>query len=303
MCDLSVNPSANPSVNPWWLAIRPKTLSMAIFPVSVGGVIAHLEAGVFEPIPLLAIVLAAMLIQVGTNLYNDAGDALRGADGPDRLGPKRAVAEGWLEAASVQRAAYLSFALALLLGGYLVLLGGLPILLIGLLSLAAGLGYTAGKIPIAYTFLGELFVFLFFGVVAVAGTVWLLLAEWSVTALWSGSAIGLIAAAVLVVNNYRDIETDAPVGKRTLAVWLGKARTRQLYLLLILLPFALIAALVEPLQRPNLLWSMLLALPLALYLGWSIYRTPHGRGLNRLLVQTAQLQVLFAGLFMIGVYL
>lgn len=288
---------------PWWLAIRPKTLSMAIVPVVVGAAIAHVEGGMFEPIRLLAILLAAILIQIGTNLYNDAGDALRGADGPDRLGPKRAVAEGWLEISVVQRAAYASFAVALLIGIYLVQLGGVPILLIGLLSIGAGLGYTAGRVPIAYTFLGELFVFLFFGVVAVVGTVWLLSESWSMAALWSGSALGLIAAAVLVVNNYRDIETDAPAGKRTLAVWLGKNRIRHLYLLLMLLPFILMRVVEEALQRPYLLLSILLALPLALYLGWSIYRTPHGYALNRLLVQTAQYQLLFGGLFILGVYL
>jgi len=289
--------------NPWWLAIRPKTLSMAVVPVAVGGVIAYVEGGGIEMLHLLVILIAAVLIQVGTNLYNDAGDALRGADTPGRLGPKRAVAEGWLAVRVVQRAAYISFGLALLAGIYLIQVGGVPILLIGLLSIASGLGYTAGRYPIAYTLMGEFFVFLFFGVIAVVGTVWILLESWSVMALWSGSAIGSIAAAVLVVNNYRDIETDQPVGKHTLAVCLGKTATRRLYLLLILLPFVLVVGMGHPQLYPNLLWIELLALPFALYLGWSIYRTPHGRGLNRLLEQTAQLQLLFGGLFMLGVYL
>lgn len=287
--------------NPWWLAIRPKTLSMAALPVLLGAVVASREGATFQPLLLLMILLAALLIQVGTNLYNDAGDALRGADGPDRLGPKRAVAEGWLEASSVQRAALGSFTVALMIGGYLVLVGGWPIFLIGLLSIAAGVGYTAGRLPIAYTFLGELFVFLFFGVVAVMGTVWLLMAQWSPLAFWLGGAVGLIAAAVLMVNNYRDIDTDAPVGKRTLAVWLGKQRSRQLYLLLLLLPFVVVGLLSESAQYGGLAMA-LLALPLALYLGWSIFHLPHGVALNRLLVQTAQLQLLFGGLCMVGVY-
>ncbi len=289
--------------NPWWLAIRPKTLTMAMVPVLLGAVIADAEQGQFRPLLFAAILLAALLIQIGTNLYNDAGDALRGADGPDRLGPKRAVAEGWLSAVVVQRAALGSFAGALLVGLYLVQVGGWPILLIGVLSLVAGIGYTAGRLPIAYTGLGELFVFLFFGVVAVSGTVWLMAESWSSTALWSGSAIGLIAAAVLVVNNYRDIDTDRPVGKRTLAVWLGKSNTRHLYLLLLLAPFLLVVGLVDQLQKPHILWVVGLSLPLALYLIRSIYRLPHGQVLNRLLAQTAQLQLLFGGLLMVGIRL
>lgn len=289
--------------NPWLLAIRPKTLSMAMVPVAMGAAIAHVESGSIAWLPLLAILMAALLIQVGTNLYNDAGDALRGADGPNRLGPQRAVASGWLSAHAVQRAAQFSFAVAVLIGIYLVLLGGWPILLLGVLSVAAGVGYTGGRTPIAYTFLGELFVFLFFGVAAVVGTVWILSAQWSGSALWSGSAVGLIAAAVLVVNNYRDMDTDEPVGKRTLAVHLGRNNTRHLYLLLLLLPFALLMEVIDPLQRPNILWSVLPLLPYALYLGWSIYRMPHGEQLNRLLLQTAQLQLLFGVLFVFGVYL
>ncbi len=295
--------SISAQIQPWLLAIRPKTLSMAVVPVMMGAAISHVESGVVQGGALLAILLAALLIQVGTNLYNDAGDALRGADGPERLGPQRAVASGWLTVASVQRAAHFSFAVAILVGGYLVLLGGWPILLLGLLSVVAGVAYTGGRTPIAYTFLGELFVFLFFGVAAVVGTVWILSAQWSDSALWSGSAVGLIAAAVLVVNNYRDIDTDEPVGKRTLAVHLGRDKTRHLYLLLLLLPFVLLMEVIDPLQRPNILWSVLPLLPYALYLGGSIYRLPHGVALNRLLVQTAQLQLLFGVLFVFGVYL
>jgi 1,4-dihydroxy-2-naphthoate octaprenyltransferase len=286
----------------WLLAIRPKTLTLAIVPVAMGAAISDVEFGLLQWPPLLAILLAALLIQVGTNLYNDAGDALRGADGPQRLGPQRVVASGWLSVAAVQRAAVGSFSAALLLGLYLVQLGGWPVVLIGLLSVAAGVGYTAGRTPIAYTFLGELFVFLFFGVIAVSGTVWILSQQWSAAALWAGSAVGLIAAAVLVVNNYRDIDTDRPAGKHTLAVYLGRQWTRHLYLLLLLLPFVLLLAVVDLLQRPQLLWSVWLLLPYALYLGWSVYRTPHGVQLNRLLVQTAQLQLLFGGLFIVGVY-
>ncbi|MBT3196911.1 MAG: 1,4-dihydroxy-2-naphthoate octaprenyltransferase, partial [Gammaproteobacteria bacterium] len=234
---------------------------------------------------------------------NDAGDALRGADGPDRLGPKRAVAEGWLEIREVQRMALGCFLLAVAIGGYLVQVGGLPILLIGLFSVIAGISYTAGRLPIAYTGLGELFVFLFFGLLAVGGTAWLMHPAWSMTAGWLGSAIGLIAAAVLMVNNYRDMDTDRPAGKITLAIRLGREKSRRLYLGLLLLPFLPVLGVAYQLQKPGLIGVMLPALLMAIYLGRSIYRQPHGDGLNRLLVQTAQLQLLFAVLVIAGLNL
>ena len=286
----------------WWLAIRPKTLTMSVIPVLLGAAIAAMDGGGVPLTVLLAILLASLLIQVGTNLYNDAGDALRGADTPDRLGPARAVAEGWLSASAVLWAARLTFLMAAGVGLYLVQVGGWPILLVGLFSILAGVAYTAGRLPIAYTQLGELFVFLFFGVIAVTGTVWLLRLEWSISALWAGSAIGLIAAAVLVVNNYRDIESDRPAGKITLAVRLGKRPIRVLYLLLLLLPFLLVMGLSQQIGKP-LAAVMSPALLVALYLGYSIYRMEHGRALNRLLAQTAQFQLLFGGLLIAGMHL
>jgi len=276
---------------------------MAVIPVLLGAVIAHTESALFKPLLLTLILLAALLIQVGTNLYNDAGDALRGADGPDRLGPKRMVSEGLLSANGVKKAAIGSFSAAFIIGISLVVVGGLPILLIGLSSIAAGLAYTGGRIPIAYTFMGELFVFLFFGVAAVMGTTYLVTLQWSSTALLAGSAIGLLAAAVLVVNNYRDIDTDRVVGKNTLAVGLGMSLTRVLYLTLLLTPFLILLILSEQLQKPLLIWVMMPALPVSLYLGRKIYLLPHGRGLNKLLAQTAQLQLLFGILMIFGLYL
>lgn len=289
--------------SPWLQAVRPKTLSMAIIPVLLGAMVAYTESSLFKPLLLSIIVLAALLIQIGTNLYNDVGDALRGADGPDRLGPKRVVAEGWLSADRVKKAAIGSFFGAFVIGIALVVIGGLPILLIGLSSIAAGIAYTGGRLPIAYTFMGELFVFLFFGVVAVIGTTYLITLQWSLTALLAGAAIGLLAAAVLVVNNYRDIDTDRAAGKNTLAVTLGASATRALYLTLLLTPFLILPVLSAQLQKPLLIWGMMPALLISLYLGRKIYITPHGRGLNQLLAQTAQLQLLFGILMMFGLYL
>ncbi|MBC8519513.1 MAG: 1,4-dihydroxy-2-naphthoate polyprenyltransferase [Gammaproteobacteria bacterium] len=289
--------------SPWLQAVRPKTLSMAVIPVLLGAVVAHTESALFKPLLLSLVLLAALLIQIGTNLYNDVGDAERGADGPDRLGPKRMVAAGVLSAGSVRKAAILSFFGAFVIGVALVVVGGLPIIFIGLSSIAAGIAYTGGRLPIAYTFMGELFVFLFFGVVAVMGTTYLITLQWSSTALLVGSVIGLLAAAVLVVNNYRDIDTDRAVGKNTLAVTLGAALTRVLYLTLLLTPFLVLLVLSEQLQKPLLIWVMMPALPVSLYLGRKIYLLPHGRGLNQLLAQTAQLQLLFGILMMFGLYL
>ncbi len=289
--------------NPWWLAVRLKTLSISMVPVAVGAALADVEGVSLQPLLLLMILLAALLIQIGTNLYNDAGDAERGADGPDRLGPKRMVAEGVLGAGQVRGAALGCFSAALLIGIYLVWVGGVPILLIGLLSIGAGIAYTGGRLPIAYTLLGELFVFLFFGVAAVAGTYWLMALQWSPVVIWAGSITGLQAAAVLVVNNYRDIETDRRAGKRTLAVHLGKRITRWLYLLLLLLPFLLIVGLAAEMEKPLLIWVIIPAVPIALYLGREIYRIPHGTGLNQLLAHTAQLQVLFGVLMILGIEL
>ncbi len=277
----------------WLAAIRPRTLSLALVPVLVGSVIGWRLTGALQLLPALAAVLCAVLIQVGTNLHNDAADFLRGADTPERRGPKRATAEGWLTARQVLRGAFVAFASAFVLGGYLVWAGGWPILLIGLASLAAGWAYTGGPRPIAYTPLGELFVFLFFGLLAVAGSAWLQQAAPTAPVLLAGAAIGALAAAVLVVNNYRDLESDARVGKRTLAVHLGRPATRLVYIFLLLLPFLLALALPGG-------WAALGALPFALVLIVRLRDGTVGPNLNRLLGNTAQLQLLFGALLAVG---
>lgn len=274
----------------WLLAIRPKTLSMAIAPVLAGTALAWNEQQLFNLAPLLFTLLAALLIQIGTNLYNDVADFERGADSADRLGPRRVVAEGLISAMRVRHAALLSFALALFLGLYLVYLGGWPILLIGLLSLVAGYAYTGGPHPIAYGPLGELFVLLFFGVLAVAGSAYLQTGAWSRVALFSGFVIGLPAAAALLVNNYRDLETDSRAGRRTLVSLLGRDYSRRLYLILILIPIALSPILIPDEQ----LFLPMLALPLAMFIIYQFWHSPIDAGLNRVLALTAQYQLLFA---------
>ncbi len=278
----------------WWLAIRPKTLSLALSPVLVGNSLAHAEQGSLRWGVAAATLAAALLIQIGTNLYNDAADHERGTDGADRLGPRRATAQGWLTGAQVKQGAAISFGAAFLLGIYLAVVGGWPIVALGLASLTAGFAYTGGSKPIAYSTLGELFVFLFFGVFAVTGSHYLQTLTLSSTAAVAGAALGLLAAAVLLVNNYRDLDSDRRAGRRTLCHWLGRERARWFYTLLLLTPFLLI---LHPVTPP---WLLLPALPFALLLTQRFHRGPPGAGLNSLLAATAQFQLAFSVLLSIG---
>ncbi len=277
----------------WILAARPKTLTISIAPVLAGTSLAWSEGGKFAALPMLAALLAAVFIQAGTNLHNDAADYEKGGDRADRTGPRRAVAQGWLSAEEVHRAAFFSFALAGVLGLYLALVGGWPIILIGFLSLICGYGYSGGPWPISYTPLGELFVLVFFGVVAVGGSYWLQAGNITSGALLLGAAIGAFASAVLMVNNYRDLEADQAVGRKTLAVVLGRPASRLIYAGLILAPFLLSIALG--------IKTILLALPLAAILLGVFWRSEPGPAFNRILAGTAMLQLVYAILFTIGV--
>jgi 1,4-dihydroxy-2-naphthoate octaprenyltransferase len=276
----------------WFLALRPRTLSVSLSPVLVGTAAAWHDRGQVLWLPLLAAILAAALIQVGTNLFNDVGDFLRGTDTPDRLGPPRATAQGWLTPAQVRRGAWTAFGLAFLCGAYLAAHGGWPIVAIGLASLAAGWAYTGGPAPIAYRPLGEIFVWVFFGLVAVGGSYYLQTFSLSATALIAAALVGLHAAAVITVNNYRDLDGDARSGKRTLAVNLGRPATRRIYAAEMLLPYLLL-----PLFAPSLGWAVLLplaSLPMTLSLLHRFNREPPGPVFNRILAATARLQLVFA---------
>lgn len=285
----------------WLIAIRPKTLSVAVVPVLVGSVLAWLHVGSLAWPVLTAALLAAMLIQVGTNLHNDAADFERGADHPEtRLGPARVTAEGWLSAVQVKRGALVSFGLAMLLGLYLIGVGGWPILVLGLASVLAGLAYTGGPRPVAYSALGELFVWVFFGLVAVAGSYYLQTGRLSWAALLAGALVGMPAAAVLVVNNYRDLDNDRQVGKHTLAVRLGRRATRIEYALLMLLPFVLLPLLMLPGGATPGGLLPLLTLPWALQLVRRFGGEPPGPVFNRLLAATAQFQLGFGLLLCLG---
>jgi 1,4-dihydroxy-2-naphthoate octaprenyltransferase len=232
----------------WILAARPKTLSAAVAPVLVGaGLAAHHD--VFAPLPILAALLGALLIQIGTNLANDYYDFVRGADTAERVGPVRVTQAGLLAPEAVRRAMVLVLAAAMLPGAYLVAVAGWPIVWIGLVSIACAVLYTGGPAPLAYHGLGDVFVFVFFGLVAVGGTYYVQAGTWPADAWLAGAGVGALSTAVLVVNNLRDIDTDALAGKRTLAVRVGRAGTRTEYVLLLAL-----AALVPPVGVVLLGW-------------------------------------------------
>ena len=280
------------------LACRPKTLSVSLSPVLVGTAIAWHETGSLLWLPLLAAAFGAAFIQIGTNLFNDVGDFLRGTDTPERLGPKRATAEGWLTPNKVKTGAWLNFALAFLCGIYLVAHGGWPIVIIGLASLAAGWAYTSGPKPIAYGPLGECFVFLFFGLVAVGGSYYLQTLTLSPLALSAALLVGLHAAAVITVNNYRDLDGDAKTGKNTLAVRFGRPTTRLIYTAEMLAPYALLPLLHSLGWRAAL---PLLSLPLALKLIRRFHNEAPGPVFNNILAATAGLQLSFALLLTLSV--
>lgn len=287
----------------WLVAIRPKTLSLSVMPVILGTALAYAHTQSLLWLPLVAAVVAAALIQIGTNLHNDVSDFEKGTDTTERLGPLRVTAQGLITPARVYRAAMLSFALAFMFGIYLVIVGGWPILLLGLVSLAAGAAYSAGPYPVSDYPAGELFVLLFFGLAAVGGSYYLQTADLSPDVLPAGAALGSLAAAVLLVNNYRDSATDALSGRRTLAVLAGDGPSRVIYALLLLAPYALLLLLNLPEQQRYSILLPGLTLPWALFLIHCMHRWPKSRQLNLLLARTAQLQVGFAGLLALGVVL
>jgi 1,4-dihydroxy-2-naphthoate octaprenyltransferase len=286
----------------WWLALRPWSFSISLAPVLAGTSLAVLDG--YPPDFGIAAValLACLLIHAGTNLQNDVGDFRRGADLTGRIGPPRVTTRGWLPARDVQAAATLSFALALLPGAWLVVRGGWPIVAIGLASIAAGAAYTAGRRPVAYSGWGEAFVIVFFGVVAVAGMYYLHCGRVGGPALVAGLALGLLAAAVLVVNNLRDIDSDRRVGKNTLAVRFGRRFSVREYAALLHVPFALLA-LISYSEGRTLLLAPLVLLPWAASLARRIWREPAGAWLNGALASTAKLGLAFAVLLSLAAVL
>jgi 1,4-dihydroxy-2-naphthoate octaprenyltransferase len=271
-------------------------------PVIVGTALAWAVERQLRFPAVLAALIGSGLIQFGTNLHNDATGSKRGGDGLDRVGPPRATASGLLDEAAVNRAAFACFAGAALIGAYLIWVGGWPIFLLGVASILSGWAYNGGPLPIAYTPFGELFVVAFFGVGAVCGTYWLCTATLGLAAIEAGLAMGLLTGAVLLVNNNRDVEADARVGRRTLAIIAGPFVTNWIYAALILLPFALLLPIGHVLAHGHV-WLALIPLPLAGVLINRFVREPPGRGFNRILLQTVQIQTLFGLLLSVGLVL
>ncbi len=286
----------------WLMAARLRTLPASVAPVLVGTALGARD-GDLRPLAFAAALAGAMLIQVGTNLSNDYSDARRGADTEDRLGPVRVTAGGLVPPRQVLIATWVTFGLAVAVGLYLVAVAGWELLLVGAASILAGVLYTGGPKPYGYEGLGELFVFAFFGVVAVTGSYFVQTEQlvWEAFAL--AVPVGLLAAAVLMVNNIRDRETDSRAGKRTLAVRVGAQGARALYAAMVfgayvLLPITWLAGALD-------VWVLLpaLTLPLALRLAAEVSARTDGPSLNAALARTGLLQLAFCVLLGAGVLL
>lgn len=292
----AATPAPTTTLGRWIAAARPKTLLLSVSPVLAGIALAVVEAGTLAPLVALATLLAAIAIQIGTNLHNDAADYERGTDTAERLGPPRASAQGWFTPAEVRHAAQLMFALAFVLGCLLVIRGGWQILAIGLASLACGYAYTSGPRPIAYGPFGEIFVLVFFGIAAVAGSHYLQTLSWASSAVWLGTALGLPAAGVLLLNNDRDLETDRAAGRRTLSQLIGRRGSRRLYAACVLLPFPIILAA----GLPGPVWLSLAALPLAILPIRRLLAGAEGTEMNLLLARTSVLEAALTALLLIA---
>jgi len=284
------------------MAARPRTLPAAVAPVLVGTALAATE-GTFKWLTFVAAMVGALFIQIGTNLSNDYSDARRGADAEDRLGPVRVTAGGLVPPRQVLVATYVAFGVAVLAGVYLIVTAGWQLLLVGAASILAGVLYTGGPRPYGYEGLGEVFVFLFFGVVAVTGSYFAQVEQLTWEAFVLAVPVGLLAAAILVVNNVRDLETDRRAGKRTLAVRLGRSRARGLYGIMVYVAF-LTAPLPWLLGSADLsAWLLLpwVALPLAVPVVRTVRNRSDGPSLNGALARTGMLQLVFCVLLSAGI--
>lgn len=285
----------------WLLAVRPKTLPAAAAPVVVGTAAAFSDGAVRWG-PALAALLGALLLQIGSNLANDVFDYKKGADATGRLGPVRVTQAGLLTPGQVLAGMWLTFGLAALIGLYLVWVGGWPIVAVGLAAIVSAIAYTGGPFPLSYHGLGDLFVFIFFGLVAVTGTYYVQAGAVSSLAVWVAAPVGLLVVNILVVNNLRDIDSDRAAGKKTLAVRLGAGGARAEYMLLLALAYA----------APPLMWLVGVASGWVL-LAWlsmpaaaasiRLVLRQTGRPLNQALAGSARLALVYALLLAAGLVL
>ncbi|WOT04170.1 1,4-dihydroxy-2-naphthoate polyprenyltransferase [Shewanella youngdeokensis] len=286
-------------MNPWILAIRPRTLSAAIGPLLVGNILA-LQLEQFSWFIAFTSMLCAVLLQIAVNLANDYFDFKSGVDTAERVGPTRVTQSGMLSPTAVRNGMIFCLVLALLVGSFLIMHGGWPIALLALAAVLGALGYSGGPYPLASHGLGEIAAFVFFGLVAVVGSYFLQATETSTNAWLLGAAIGFLNAAIMLVNNTRDMDTDIKAGKKTMAVRVGLAQARIFYQSFIYLPFAIIIA--------GFLMGVIPGLPV-LFAGLAFivarnlcrdFNDVTGAELNPLLGRTAKLTMLFSGLFSLG---
>ncbi|MFM6841002.1 MAG: 1,4-dihydroxy-2-naphthoate polyprenyltransferase [Candidatus Planktophila sp.] len=281
-------------MNKWIIGARPRTLPAAVAPVAVATALAASDA---SALPALLALLVSLALQIGVNYANDYSDGIRGTDS-DRVGPTRITASGLATPASVKRAAFISFAVAAVAGLALAAMTSWWLIAVGFAAILAAWGYTGGKNPYGYIGLGELFVFIFFGVVATVGTYFVQTEEVTADSLLISIPMGTFACALLAINNIRDRALDAPAGKKTLAVRLGDRKARGFFALLIALGYAATIALMNP-------WALLtlLTLPIAIGLVRGVLGQAQGRELIPFLAKTGQLQLLFSILLSLALLL
>ena len=287
-------------MNSWILASRLKTLPAAISPVIVGVSLA-IHDSEFHLFTAFMTLLAAILIQIGANFANDVYDFLKGSDREDRLGPIRATQSGLISPENMKKGMWLVFTLAICVGFYLASIGGWPIVWIGLISIASGIAYTGGPYPLGYHGWGDVFVFVFFGIIAVPGTYYLQSGFVSYDSILFGIPLGALSTAILIVNNLRDADTDIKSGKRTLAVRYGKTFVKIEYIIMMMVAFVIPIYILQFWDELSL-YIILFLLPISVRLIQSLYNET-GISLNSVLVNTAQFLFHFSILLSIGLIL
>ena len=291
-----------PNLHAWILAIRPKTLPAAVGPVLVGTALAFADKR-FALLPALAALGISLLLQIGVNLANDYFDGIKGIDTQERLGPIRVTQTGLISPSGVRSAMLLTFCVAACIGLYLMVRGGWPVFFMGAAAIIAALGYSGGPYPLASHGLGDVFVFIFFGLVAVCGTYYVQALQLTWIVVFMAAAVGLPITAILVINNLRDIHTDQKVGKNTLAVILGEHRSKIEYALLLALAYGLLV-IIWVIGRASLgILLPLLSLPWAVALIRTVSKSSIDPRLNIMLAKTAGLSLIYSVLLAIGILL
>ena len=293
--------NSNTKVQSWILAARPKTLLAAFVPVLVGSALAVSTNSFFLPYSIAAL-FCAILIQIGTNFTNDLYDHLKGADNKNRKGPQRALASGLISVKEMKWGITFTFGLSFLVGLYLVYSTGWVILVIGIISISAGFVYTAGPFPLAYNGLGDVFVFIFFGVVGTMGTYYLHTTEFTFLSFLISLSVGAVTTNILIVNNFRDIDEDKAAGKNTLAVFIGRSFTRLEFILLLVFCYLVLIILFTEYNFSYWIFLPFITLPFAVLLIKMLFKLS-GTELNKTLELSAKFSGLFGLLFAAGLIL